>query len=68
MNRGLRYHAHMAQAAKRALPAALALKRLRGFRPSTVPRLYKAAVAPVVDYASPVRSIDLPSKLARLAN
>lgn len=67
MDWGLRYHAHLARAATRGLQAALALKRLRGLRPSTARQLYKATVAPVVDYASPIWSMDLPGKLVRLA-
>ena len=68
MDCGLRYHAHVARAAKRGLQTVLALERLRGLRPNTVRQLYKATVSPVVDYASRVWSINLLSKLVRLAN
>ncbi|KIX08397.1 uncharacterized protein Z518_03053 [Rhinocladiella mackenziei CBS 650.93] len=42
-------------------------KRLRGLRPSTARQLYTATVTPVVDYASPVWSINASTKTVRAA-
>ena len=50
----LRYHLHMARAAKRGTKAALALSRLRGLPTAISRRLFYATVVPVMDYAAPV--------------
>ncbi len=56
LDRKLRFKAHMARAAKKGIDVTLALKRLRGTSPKTARRLFTALVAPVMDYATPVRS------------
>jgi hypothetical protein len=52
MDSRLWYQAHTAHAATRGLRAAMALKRLGGLTQSVTRRLFNAAVALVVDYAS----------------
>ena len=52
MDRGLRFHEHWGQIAKRGLRAVMALKRLRALTPKTSRQLYQATVVPRVDYAS----------------
>ena len=52
---------HVAGVVKRTTIAALALRRLKGLRPSTARHLFIATVAPVADYASPVWSQHCPS-------
>jgi ribonuclease HI len=53
-DQGLRFKHHIAKVAGKAYKAALALKRLKGLRPSSVRQLFSATVAPVMDYASPI--------------
>ena len=50
----LTYRHHTAKAAEKAYKAALALKRISGLHPAAARQLFKATVAPVVDYASAV--------------
>lgn len=66
-DQGLRYHAHAARMTKRGLQAAMALKRLRGLRPSTARQLFTSTVCPTVDYASPVWSINASGRMVRMA-
>jgi hypothetical protein len=54
MDSGLRYVQHIGKATTKGLLAAMALKRLRLVSPSTARQLFRATVAPVVDYASNV--------------
>jgi Reverse transcriptase (RNA-dependent DNA polymerase) len=68
MDQALRYHTHAARAAKRGLRAAVALRRLRGLRPSLARQLYTAMVTPVVDCASPVRSTSRRPKWSKQPN
>ena len=56
MDSQLRFKQHIARATTKGLKAAMALRRLRGLRPATSRQLFKALVAPVVDYASVVWS------------
>ena len=52
MDRGLRFHEHWGQIAKRGLRAVMALKWLRALTPKTSRQLYQVTVVPRVDYAS----------------
>jgi ribonuclease HI len=54
LDRKLSFRAHAARAAKRGERAALALRRLRGLRPTAARQLFLATITPVTDYASPV--------------
>jgi hypothetical protein len=54
MDSQLRYKQHVSNATSKGLLAAMALKRLRLVSPSTARQLFRATVAPVVDYASNV--------------
>ena len=47
--------------------AVMALKRLRGLRPSTSRQLVNSVMTPTVDYASPVWSLGATTKLAKMA-
>jgi len=51
MDAELRYKQHVIKAATKGLIAAIALKRLRIVSPLTARQLFRATVAPVVDYA-----------------
>lgn len=67
LDQRLKYDVHAAHFAKRGLRAVLALKRLRGSRPSTRRQLFNAVVAPTVDYASPLWSPGATIKLVKMA-
>ncbi|OAQ61336.1 reverse transcriptase [Purpureocillium lilacinum] len=54
MDAGLRYREHVASAAAKGLTAAMGLKRLRMLSPGVARQLFKATVAPAMDYASNV--------------
>lgn len=54
LDQKLSYKLHIAQAAKKGIKAALAIKRLRNLRPKVTRHLFVSTVAPVVDYASPI--------------
>ena len=62
MDKELRFRTHVAAKAAKAFKAALALKRLKGLRPSSIRQLFSATVAPVMDYASPIWSQMIPEK------
>ena len=66
LDQGLRFKEHLARVSAKAYKAALALKRLRGLRPSSVRQLFQATVAPVMDYASPVWYLASPNKTLKL--
>ncbi|KAK4065820.1 hypothetical protein Purlil1_14013 [Purpureocillium lilacinum] len=51
---GLRYREHVASAAAKGLTAAMGLKRLKMLSPGVARQLFKATVAPAMDYASNV--------------
>ena len=51
----LQYKQYVAKAATKGLIAAMALKRLQIVSPSTARQLFRATVAPVVDYASNIQ-------------
>lgn len=46
----------------------MALKRLRGLRPSTSRQLFNSVVTPTVDYASPVWSLGATTKIVKMAD
>jgi hypothetical protein len=54
MDQELRFRFHVAEAAKKGIRAVLALKRLRGIRPSSARQLFTAMVTSTVDYAASV--------------
>ncbi len=54
LDQRLSYKQHIAQAVKRGIKAALALKRLKNLRPEIPRQLFVSTIAPVVDYASPI--------------
>lgn len=54
MDSRLRFKEHIANAATKGLIAAIALRRLRMVSPQIARQLFRATVAPVVDYASSV--------------
>ena len=56
MDPELRFREHIANAATKALTAAMALRRLRMTLPSTARQFFGARVAPVIDYASNIGS------------
>lgn len=58
LDQRLSYKQHIAQAAKRGIKAALALKRLKNLRPEIPRQLFVSTTAPVVDYASPISASD----------
>jgi len=59
LDQELRFHEHLARAAKRAEKAAMGLNRLRGLQPRTARQLFTATVAPVMDYAAPIWSSNI---------
>ena len=67
MDQRLKYDNHAARVAKRGLRAVMALKRLRGLRPSTSRQLFDSIVTPTVDYASPIWSLGATAKLVKMA-
>lgn len=54
MDSQLRFKKHIANAATKGLTAAMALRRLKMTSPRTARQLFRATVAPVVDYASSI--------------
>lgn len=52
LDQKLSYKQHVAQASKRGIKAAPALKRLKSLRPEVTRQIFLSTVAPVVDYAS----------------
>jgi len=54
MDQDLRYKEHLTKATWRGEKAAVALNRLKGLRPNAARRVFKAAVAPKMDYAAPI--------------
>ena len=68
MDQRLKYDIHAARVAKRGLRAVMALKRLRGLRPSTNRQLFNSVVTPTVDYASPVWSPGATTKIVKMAD
>jgi hypothetical protein len=66
MDKELRFRTHVAAKAAKAFKAALALKRLKGLRPSSIRQLFLAIVAPVMDYASPIWSQMILDRCLRL--
>ena len=54
LDTGLRYKQHTAEAAAKGLSVAMQLKRLRALSPRVARQLFRAAVAPAMDYASNV--------------
>ena len=65
-DQGLRFKLHVSKVAGKAYKAALALKRLKGLRPSSIRQLFSATVAPVMDYASAVWYLGVPDKTIKL--
>ncbi|TIA01346.1 hypothetical protein D6C81_10720 [Aureobasidium pullulans] len=68
MDQGLRYKEHLANKAKKAYKAALALKRLQGLSPSSMRQLFSATVAPIMDYGSPIWYLAVPYKVLSMLN
>lgn len=68
LDQKLNYKAHIAQASKKGVNAALALKRLKNLRPKTARRLFQAKVVPVIDYASVIWSPGLSTGLIHQLN
>jgi hypothetical protein len=66
MDKELHFRTHVAAKAAEAFKAALALKRLKGLRPSSIRQLFLAIVAPVMDYASPIWSQMILDRCLRL--
>ena len=66
MDRGLRFHEHWGQIAKRGLRDVMALKWLRALTPKTSRQLYQVTVVPRVDYASFVWSPQANGKARKL--
>lgn len=58
LDQRLRYRQHIAQATKRGITAALALKRLKNLKPEVTRQLFVSTLAPLVDYASPIWAPD----------
>ncbi len=52
LDQELRYKDHVANAVKRGMKAALALKLLRNLKPETARKLFNATMVPVLDYAA----------------
>src|SRR2546421_11919239 len=68
LDQQLRYGIYTARVAKRGLRAPMALRRLRGLRPRTVRQLFISAVAPVVNYASPLWSQGHTTRMESMAD
>ena len=54
LDQRLNYRQHIAQATKRGIKSALALKRLRNLKREVTRQLFVSTVAPVVNYASQI--------------
>ena len=65
-DQGLRFKLHVSKVAGKAYKAALALKRLKGLRPSAIRQLFSSTVAPIMDYASAVWYLGVPDKTIKL--